>query len=372
MIISCPKETKPQEGRVGVTPAGAAEFVSRGHRVIIEKDAGKASGFTDEEYIDAGAEICADAKKVFADADMVIKVKELQPEEYGLMHEGQILFTYFHLAPDPVQTEAVLKNGIIGIAYETVQLPNGALPLLSPMSEIAGRMAVQVGAHFLESFVGGRGVLLAGVSGVEKGKVVILGAGTVGTNAVKIAVGIGADVTVLDVNPARLAYLDDIFGSRIQTLMSNRYNISNSVQNADVVIGCVLVPGARTPILVTEDMVKRMKPGSVLIDVAIDQGGSIETMDRATKHENPVFEKYGVLHYSVGNMPGGVPRTSTWALTNATLPYALAIADKGAEKAMKDDPALLKGLNVYKGKLCFKAVADVQGREYTPAEEVLK
>ena len=280
---------------------------------------------------------------------------------------------YLHLAPDPEQTEALLKKKVIGIAYETVQLANGALPLLSCMSEIAGRMAVQVGAHLLETPVsGGRGILLSGVSGVEKGHVVIIGGGTVGTSAVKIAIGMGANVTVIDMNAQRLAYLDDIFGSRIQTLMSNPFNIAKAVESADVVIGCVLVPGRRTPVLVTNEMVSHMKRGSVLIDVAIDQGGSIEAIDRITTHADPFYTKEdGIIRYSVANMPGAVPRTSTLALTNVTLPYALKIANLGAEGACKADPAIMKGLNVYKGLLTYKGVADAQNLPYTPAEEAI-
>jgi len=368
MIIGCPKEIKPQEKRVGLTPAGAEALVKAGHTVYIEQSAGLGSGFPDEEYVAVGAKILPTAKDVYERSDMIIKVKEPLEPEYDLLRENQIVFTYLHLAPDPKQTQALLKKKVIGIAYETVQTANGQLPLLSPMSEIAGRMAVQVGAHLLEATNNGRGILLGGVTGVEKGKVVVLGGGNVGTSAVKIAIGMGADVTVIDISTARLAYLDDIFGSRIQTLMSNSYNIAKSVREADLVIGCVLIPGARTPRLVTEEMVKSMKPGSVLIDVAIDQGGTIETMDRITTHEDPYFVKYGVVHYSVANMPGAVPRTATIALTNATLPYALKIANMGAEAAMKSDPALMKGLNTYKGYLTIKGAADAQGLEYTPPE----
>ncbi len=373
MIIGCPTEIKAQEGRVGVTPAMVYAFEKAGHRVLIQKGAGLGSGFPDEEYIANGAEILDTAKEVFDASEMIIKVKEPLPAEYDLFHEGQILFTYLHLAPDPEQTEALLRKKVIGIAYETVQLANGALPLLSCMSEIAGRMAVQVGAHLLESPVsGGRGILLSGVSGVEKGNVVIIGGGVVGTSAVKIAIGMGANVTVIDMNAQRLAYLDDIFGSRIQTLMSNPFNIAKAVENADVVIGCVLVPGRRTPVLVTNEMVSHMKRGSVLIDVAIDQGGSIEAIDRITTHADPFYTKEdGIIRYSVANMPGAVPRTSTLALTNVTLPYALKIANLGAEGACKADPAIMKGLNVYKGLLTYKGVADAQNLPYTPAEEAI-
>lgn len=370
MKIGVPKEIKPQENRVALTPAGADALVRAGHDLVIENNAGLGSGFTNEEYSVAGAKILQTAKEVYAYADMIMKVKEPLEPEYDLLREGQVLFTYLHLAPDPEQTKALLKNKVIGIAYETVQLANGALPLLAPMSEVAGRMAVQVGANLLENKNEGRGILLGGVAGVESGKVVVVGAGNVGTSAVKMAVGLGAQVTVLDVSAQRLAYLNDIFGGRIVTLISNSFNIENAVRDADLVVGAVLIPGAKAPKLVKEYMVKQMKPGSVLVDVAIDQGGSIETIDRITTHTNPYFIKHGVVHYSVANMPGAVPRTSTFALTNATLPYALAIANKGAEQAMLDDPALLKGLNTYKGKLTYKPVAVDQGLEYTPAEDL--
>ena len=370
MIVGCPTEIKQQEGRVGLTPAGAHAFIQAGHRVYMQKGAGSKSGFSDEEYVTTGAKILDTASLVYERSEMIIKVKEPLAPEYDLLQKNQILFTYLHLAPDPEQTKALLRQEVTGIAYETVQLTNGSLPLLAPMSEIAGRMSVQVGAHLLESINGGRGILLSGVTGVEKGKVVVIGAGNVGTSSVKVAVGMGADVTVIDVNTARLAYLDDIFGGRIQTLASNSYNISKAVSEADIVIGCVLIPGAKAPMLVTEEMVKAMKPGSVVIDVAIDQGGSIETIDRITTHKDPFFVKHGVVHYSVANMPGAVPRTSTFALTNATLPYGLRIANLGVEAALKSDSALMKGLNTYRGKLTYKAVADDQGLEYTTPDSL--
>jgi len=365
MKIGCPKEIKTQEGRVGLTPAGVDTLVRAGHTVYMEHDAGINSGFTDEEYIAVGAQILEHAAEVFEAADMIIKVKEPLLPEYDLFKEGQILFTYLHLAPDPQQTQALLKKKVIGIAYETVQLEDRSLPLLAPMSEVAGRLSIQTGAKLLESSFGGRGVLLGGVTGVERANVVIVGGGNVGTNAAKMAVGLGANVTVIDINAKRLAYLDDIFGARIQTLLSNPFNIAKAVREADLVVGCVLVPGAKAPKLVTEEMVMQMRPGSVLVDVAIDQGGSIESIDRITTHTNPYFIKHGVLHYSVANMPGAVPRTSTMALTGATLPYALKIANMGAEAACKADPALMKGLNVYKGHLTYRAVAEDQGLEYT-------
>jgi alanine dehydrogenase len=299
---------------------------------------------------------------------MIIKVKEPLAPEYPLLKKDQILFTYLHLAPDPQQTAALLERGVIGIAYETVQLADRSLPLLAPMSEVAGRMSIQVGARLLEKVNGGSGTLLGGVPGVEAAKVAIIGGGNVGINAIKMAVGLGAQVTVLDVSISRLAYLDDIYNGRVVTLISNSYNIARAVREADLVVGAVLIPGAKAPKLVREDMVKTMRPGSVLVDVAIDQGGSIETIDRITTHENPCFIKHNVVHYSVANMPGAVPRTSTFALTNATLPYALQIANKGAEVAMRENPALLRGLNTYKGQLTYEAVAKDQGLPYTPAD----
>jgi len=368
MRIGCPKEIKAQEGRVGLTPAGVDALVRAGHCVYMERGAGLNSGFTDAEYLAVGAQILDTPKEVYDIADMIVKVKEPLEPEYDLLHEGQILFTYLHLAPDLEQTQALLRKKVTGIAYETVQLPDRSLPLLAPMSEVAGRLSIQTGARLLESNCGGRGVLLGGVTGVERANVVIVGGGNVGTNAAKMAVGLGANVTVLDVNLKRLAYLDDIFGGRVQTLLSNPYNIANAVKNADLVVGCVLIPGAKAPKLVTEEMVKSMKPGSALVDVAIDQGGSIESIDRITTHADPYFVKHGVLHYSVANMPGAVPRTSTLALTGATLPYALKIANLGAEAACKADPALMKGLNTYNGYITFKAVAEAQGLEYRNPE----
>ena len=369
MIIGIPKEIKANENRIAITPAGVTDFINAGHEVYIEKSAGLGSGFTDKEYLDEGAKIFDTPKEVYAISDIIMKVKEPLPPEYDLFKEGQTIFTYFHLAPEPELTKALLKKNITAIAYETVQLDNRSLPLLEPMSEVAGRMSIQVGARLLEKINGGRGMLLGGVSGVEPAKVVIVGGGTVGLNAAKMAVGLGAQVTVIDIVPSRLAYLDDIFGGRIITWMSNTYNIAKSVKEADLGVGAVLIPGAKAPKLVTEAMVKSMKSGAVLVDVAIDQGGSIETIDRITTHENPYFIKYNVVHYSVANMPGAVPRTSTLALTNATMPYALQIANKGAEQAMKDNRALLKGLNTYKGKVTYKAVADAQGLEYSPVSE---
>ncbi|MGI1690558.1 alanine dehydrogenase [Thermoanaerobacter uzonensis] len=371
MKIGVPKEVKTAEARVAITPAGVEAFVKNGHEVYIEKDAGIGSGITDNEYVKAGAKILSTAKEVFDVADMIMKVKEPQPSEYDYFKEGQLLFTYLHLAPDKQQTEALLKKKVVGIAYETVQLDNGALPLLTPMSEVAGRMSVTIGAYLLTNINEGRGIVMGGVPGVEPAEVVIIGGGTVGTNAAKVAMGMGARVTILDVNPARLAYLDDIFGGRVTTLMSNSFNIAQSVKKADLLIGAVLIPGAKAPKLVTEEMVKTMKKGAVIVDVAIDQGGCIETCDRTTSHKDPYFVKHGVVHYSVPNIPGAVPRTSTFALTNVTLPYALEIANKGYKKALLENKALLKGLNVYKGMVTYKPVAEAQGVEYVDPVEAL-
>ncbi|MCL2104268.1 MAG: alanine dehydrogenase [Kiritimatiellaeota bacterium] len=361
MKIGIPKEIKPQENRVAITPSGVASFVQAGHQVYVQADAGAGSGFPDSEYITAGAEILSRAVDIYTIADMVLKVKEPLESEYAFLREGQIIFAYLHLAPDLPQINALLKAKVIGIAYETVQLPNGALPLLSPMSEVAGRMSVQVGANLLQKTNGGRGLLLGGVPGVEPGNVVIIGGGNVGLNAAKMAIGLGARVTILDISVERLAQIDNLFGNRVVTLMSNSYNIAKSVAKADLVIGAVLVPGAKAPKLVTTAMVKAMRPGSVIVDVAIDQGGSVETITRITTHQNPCFEEHGVIHYSVANMPGAVPRTSTFALTNATMPYALLLADKGVEAALRDNLALRNGLNVYKGRITFPAVAEAQG-----------
>ncbi|MED5074659.1 alanine dehydrogenase, partial [Anoxybacillus geothermalis] len=325
MIIGVPKEIKNNENRVAITPAGVLSFVQAGHTVLIEKEAGVGSGFNDSDYARAGAQIIERAEDVWAQADMVMKVKEPLPSEYRFFRPGLVLFTYLHLAADPELTRALKESGVIAIAYETVQVGR-TLPLLTPMSEVAGRMAAQIGAQFLEKPYGGKGILLGGVPGVARGKVVIIGGGVVGTNAAKVAVGLGADVTIIDLNADRLRELDDIFGNQITTLMSNPMNIAEAVAEADLVIGAVLIPGARAPKLVTEDMVKAMKPGSVIVDVAIDQGGIVETSDHVTTHDDPTYVKHGVVHYAVANMPGAVPRTSTIALTNVTIPYALQIA----------------------------------------------
>ncbi|MED4986326.1 alanine dehydrogenase, partial [Geobacillus stearothermophilus] len=319
MIIGVPKEIKNNENRVAITPAGVLSFVQAGHTVLIEKEAGVGSGFSDNDYARAGAQIIERAEDVWAQADMVMKVKEPLPSEYRFFRPGLVLFTYLHLAADPELTRALKESGVIAIAYETVQVGR-TLPLLTPMSEVAGRMAAQIGAQFLEKPYGGKGILLGGVPGVARGKVVIIGGGVVGTNAAKVAVGLGADVTIIDLNADRLRELDDIFGNQITTLMSNPMNIAEAVAEADLVIGAVLIPGARAPKLVTEDMVKAMKPGSVIVDVAIDQGGIVETSDHVTTHDDPTYVKHGVVHYAVANMPGAVPRTSTIALTNVTIP----------------------------------------------------
>ena len=361
MIIGIPKEIKAQENRVSVLPSGVKSFADAGHKVYIEKNAGAGSGFTDEEYIKAGAQILDTAKEIYDIADMIYKVKEPLEPEYDYLREGQIIFTYLHLAPDVEQTQALIDKKVTAIAYETVQLEDGSLPLLAPMSAIAGRMSVQVGAYLLQKINNGSGILLGGVPGVEPGNVVIIGGGVVGINAAKMAVGLGARVTVLDVLIERLVYINDLMSNRVTTLVSNIYNISKVVAEADLVIGAVLIPGEKAPTLVTEPMIKTMRPGSVVVDVAIDQGGCIETIDRLTNHENPYFIKHGIIHYSVPNMPGAIPRTSTFALSNATMPYALKIANQGAEAAMRNDPALLKGLNVYQGKVANNAIAKAQG-----------
>ena len=371
MIIGVPKEIKNNENRVAITSAGVTALVQSGHKVVIEQNAGIGSGITNKEYIAAGAQMLDTAKEVFDTAEMIVKVKEPIEPEYALFNEGQLLFTYLHLAPEPELTRLLLKKKITGIAYETVQPADRTLPLLTPMSEVAGRMSVQVGAQFLENPYGGKGILLGGVPGVPPAKVAIIGGGVVGTNAAKRAIGMGADVTIIDMAANRLRYLDDIFGSRIKTVMSNPYNVMQVVKESDLVIGAVLIPGAKAPKIVTENMVKEMTTGSVIVDVAIDQGGCVETCDHATTHDEPTYEKYGVVHYSVANMPGAVARTSTYALTNATLPYALKLADKGWQKAVRDDLGLARGVNVVAGKLTYKAVAEALDLEYTPLGSVI-
>ncbi|MCM3568295.1 alanine dehydrogenase [Neobacillus mesonae] len=370
MRIGVPKEIKNNENRVAMTPAGVVNLTKFGHDVMIEKGAGLGSGFLDEDYKAAGAVIVETAKEAWA-VEMVMKVKEPLPSEYQYFREGLILFTYLHLAAEPELTKAMLDSKVIGIAYETVQLPNRSLPLLSPMSEVAGRMAAQVGAQFLEKIYGGKGILLSGVPGVHRGKVTIIGGGMAGTNAAKMAVGLGARVTIIDLNPERLRQLDDIFGSDVTTLMSNHYNIAEALSDSDLVIGAVLIPGSKAPKLVTEEMVKSMRPGSVIVDIAIDQGGIFETTDRITTHDQPTYVKHGVVHYAVANMPGAVPRTSTIALTNVTVPYAIDIANKGYKKACLDNEALLKGINTLEGYVTYKAVAEAHKVEYRDTMELL-
>ncbi|GAX91869.1 alanine dehydrogenase [Effusibacillus lacus] len=371
MIIGVPKEIKNNENRVAITPAGVEALKNNGHDVYIERSAGLGSGFADEEYTAKGAVILDSAAEVWAKADMVMKVKEPLPEEYGYFREGLILFTYLHLAPEPELTKALLDKGVVAIAYETIQLEDRSLPLLMPMSEVAGRMAVQIGAQFLEKPYGGKGILLGGVPGVPPAEVVIIGGGVVGTNAAKMALGTGARVTILDINPDRLRYLDDIFGGRLTTVMSNSYNIEQAVRKADLLIGAVLIPGARAPKLVKEYMVQGMSKGSVIVDVAIDQGGSIETIDRVTTHSEPTYEKHGVVHYAVANMPGAVARTSTFALTNVTLSYALQLANKGYKAAIAENKALALGVNIINGKVTYEAVATALGHTYVPLEQAL-
>lgn len=371
MLIGIPKEIKNNENRVAMTPAGVFTLRSSGHEVLIETGAGLGSSFTDASYIQAGAKIVQTAEEAWG-VDMVMKVKEPIASEYHFFHKGLVLFTYLHLASEVELTKALLENEVIGLAYETVQLPNNLLPLLAPMSEVAGRMSTQIGAQYLEKTKGGKGVLLAGVPGVSRGNVVVIGGGQAGANAARIAVGMGAHVTVLDLSVDRLRQLDDIFGNSIQTLVSNPFNISESVKEADLVIGAVLIPGAKAPKLVSEEMVQSMKPGSVLVDIAIDQGGIFETSDRVTTHDDPIYVKHGIVHYAVANMPGAVPQTSTMALTNVTVPYALQIANKGFKQALLDNEALRKGLNTVSGNVTYKAVAEAQNLQYVTAESILE
>jgi len=370
MRVGIPKEIKNNENRVGITPAGVKTLVNAGHEVAVEKSAGLGSGFSDEEYRSHGAVIMNQAVEVWNFAEMIMKVKEPLPEEYCFFREGLILFTYLHLAPEPELTKTLLSQKVRAVAYETVQLNDGSLPLLTPMSEVAGRMAVQIGAQFLEKPYGGKGVLLGGVPGVQQAEVVIIGGGVVGTNAAKVALGMGAHVTLLDLNANRLRYLDDIFEGKVATLMSDSYHIEQAVAKADLVIGAVLIPGSRAPKLVKDYMVRQMSEGSVIVDVAIDQGGSIETIDRVTTHANPTYVKHGVVHYAVANMPGAVARTSTLALTNVTTPYALKIANQGLEACAKHLPEVAKGINVYDGHITNPGVADSLGYPYIKIEEL--
>jgi alanine dehydrogenase len=371
MRIGVPKEIKNNEFRVALTPSGVTILRNAGHTVYLEQGAGEGSGFSDEEYSLAGAEMLSLAAEVWARSEMIIKVKEPLPAEYVHFQPNQILFTYLHLAAAGALTEELIKHNITGIAYETIQLANGSLPLLTPMSEVAGRMSVQVGAQFLEKYYGGRGILLGGVPGVPPADVIILGGGIVGTHAAKMALGLGANVVVIERSAERMRYLDDVFAGRLRTLMSNSSNIANAVQKADLLIGAVLIPGARAPKLVTEDMVRTMKSGSVIVDVAVDQGGTIETIDRVTTHSEPTYTKHGVVHYAVANMPGAVPRTSTFALTNATISYALELANKGLEKALLESSALALGVNTYRGHVTFAAVAEAVGMPFTDLQALL-
>ena len=371
MRVGVPKEVKNHEYRVGLTPASVRELTARGHEVIVQAGAGAAIGLSDQQYRSAGAQIVAQAAEVFADAEMIVKVKEPQPAEINMLRPGQVLYTYLHLAPDPEQTRGLVDSGAVCIAYETITGPGGGLPLLAPMSEVAGRMAVQAGAHYLEIAHGGRGVLLGGVPGVAPGHVVVIGAGVVGTNALQIAVGLGARVTVLDKNVDRLRQLDLVFGNRITTAYSNAHSIEEAVLDADLVIGGVLVPGAAAPKLVTREHVARMKKGSVVVDVAIDQGGCFAT-SHATTHADPVYVVDGVVHYCVANMPGAVARTSTFALNNATIRHALDLADKGWQTALQDDVHLRQGLNVCQGQVTYPAVAHDLGYPYVAPETLLE
>ena len=370
MIVGLPKEIKDNEYRVGLTPAGVRALTDAGHKVVVERNAGEGSGFADDLYERAGATMLDTADEVWAQGEMIVKVKEPIAPEYPRMREGQLLFTYLHLAPDLELTKQLMERKVTGIAYETITDRRGTLPLLTPMSEVAGRMAVQVGAHYLEKMSGGRGILLGGVPGVPAAQVVIIGGGVVGTNAAKIAVGMGAHVTIIDNNLDRLRELDDIFLSKISTLASSAYMIHDAISQADLIIGAVLVPGAAAPRLVTRNMLKDVPNGAVIVDVAVDQGGCIETT-HPTTHSNPTYYVEGVLHYCVANMPGAVPRTSTFALTNATLPYALKLANKGFVEAIASDPGLKAGVNTYAGHVTYEAVARDQGLEYTPVDEIM-
>ncbi|MBP1915388.1 alanine dehydrogenase [Lederbergia galactosidilyticus] len=370
MKIGIPKELINNENRVAMTPAGVVTLTAAGHEVHIEKGAGEGSGFSDQAYSEVGAHIVDTAEEAWAQ-ELVLKVKAPIEEEFSFLREDLILFTYLHLANEKALTDQLLANHTTSIAYETVQLSNRSLPLLTPMSEVAGRMSVQIGAQFLEKNYGGQGILLSGVPGVKRGKVTIIGGGIVGTNAAKIAVGFGAEVTIIDLNANRLRELEDIFGRQVTTLVSNPFNIGEAVKDSDLVVGAVLIPGAKAPKLVTEDMVKAMKPGAVVIDIAIDQGGIFETSDRVTTHDNPTYVKHGVVHYAVANMPGAVPRTSTIALTNATIPYALQIANKGFQQACQENEALRKGLNTLKGHITHEGVATAFQYNYQDASTLL-
>lgn len=370
MIIGVPKEIKTHENRVSLQPGGVLQFIRKGHKVLVEKGAGLGSGFSDEMYAENGAIIEEDVEKIWADADMIMKVKEPIAVEYPKMREGQIIFTYFHFAASRELTEAVVKSKCIAIAYETVEKADKSLPLLVPMSEVAGRMAAQEGAKYLEKATGGRGVLMGGIPGVPAANVIVLGGGIVGVNAAKIAAGMGAKTTIMDINIQRLRYLDDVMPKNVYTLFSSEAAIRQILPTTDLIIGAVLIPGAKAPSLISRDMLKLMRPGTVMVDVAIDQGGCFET-SKPTTHDDPIYIIDDVVHYCVANMPGAVPYTSTLGLTNVTLPYAIMIATKGWKKALTDDPELKAGLNIADGKIVYKYVADAFNEEYTPVEEVL-
>lgn len=371
MIIGVPKEIKNNENRVGMTPSGVNELVERGHTVYIQSTAGEGSGFTDEEYVSVGAKILPTIEAIYNIAEMIVKVKEPIASEYPLIKEGQLLFTYFHFASSEPLTHAMIKNKSVCLAYETVEKTDRSLPLLIPMSEVAGRMSIQEGAKYLEKPIKGKGILLGGVPGVKPANVLVLGGGIVGTQAAKMAAGLGAKVTLMDVNLQRLRYLDEIMPANVTCLMSTRYNIKEEIKTADLIIGAVLIPGAKAPSLITRDMLKLMHPGTVMVDVAVDQGGCFETT-RATTHEDPTYIIDDVVHYCVANMPGAVPYTSTIALTNATLPYVIQLANKGWEKACAESKELELGLNVLHGKIVYKAVAEAWNLPYTPLQEAMK
>jgi alanine dehydrogenase len=370
MIVGLPREIKDNENRVGLVPAGVQALTSAGHSVLVEHDAGVGSGISDDQYVAAGAKILGAADEVFAKADMIVKVKEPVGPEYQLLREGQILYTYLHLAPVKALTQMLLDRKVAGVAYETITGRNGSLPLLTPMSEIAGRMSVHIGAYYLQKSNGGRGVLLSGVPGVPPADVVIIGGGVVGKNAARIAAGMGAEVTILEASPERMRELDDMFLGRVRTVASNPQTLETGCRRADLLIGAVLIPGAAAPKLVTRPLIAQMKTGAVAVDVAVDQGGCFETT-KATTHSDPVYTVDGVIHYCVANMPGAVARTSTFALTNSTLRYALELAGKGVKRAAEDNPHLAEGVNTFNGKLTYRAVAEAQGKAYTPLKQAL-
>ncbi len=370
MVIGVPKERKDNEYRVGIVPSGVEELVRDGHTVLVETGAGLGSGISDEDFRSAGARIASSAEQVWGEADLVMKVKEPLPSEYPLLREGQILFAFLHLAPLPELGRVLLERHIRAVAYETIQLPDGSLPLLAPMSQVAGKMAVQLGAAFLQREKGGMGILLGGVPGTKHGRIVIIGGGAVGINAAKVAYGLGAEVVIIDINHARLSYIDDVFDGKVVTLMSNRRNIREAASGCDMLVGAVLIPGARAPRLIDREILRGMKPGSVFVDVAIDQGGISET-SRPTSHSDPVYVEEGVIHYCVPNIPGSVPMTSTYALTNVTLPYCRKLASSNLEDALRADPSLARGVNTWDGHVTCRPVAEAFGLEWTPLERLI-